>query len=243
MRSPLTFPFLSSILPIPSSFRRRLGLLGLVSVASLACAEAEGQPGATPATDARTERPRSQAAVRTLGTLEGMVDDETRTWYVVAGEAQDGPYSSGVWFELSEGVRVISLGGFDTPEPPVHAFDRGGGNPTSMSLGGYEGSTLNLTLEVPGNGGSTRFSLPEEEARNVAVVFMPVFDLSDMSGMYRLVRGTLEVETAEIRGRTASVRGTFSGRLETSSGADALEITDGRFRVEGIPHQDAVKPR
>jgi hypothetical protein len=112
-----------------------------------------------------------------------------------------------------------------------------------MSLGGYEGSTLNLTLEVPGNGGSTRFSLPEEEARNVAVVFMPVFDLSDMSGMYRLVRGTLEVETAEIRGRTAAVRGTFSGRLETSSGADALEITDGRFRVEGIPHQDAVKPR
>ena len=62
--------------------------------------------------------PERSAGVRTLGTLQASLGGEDRTWYVVAGEARDGPYASGMWMELP-GVRtMVVLGGLDSERPP-----------------------------------------------------------------------------------------------------------------------------
>lgn len=177
----------------------------------------------------------------TLGTIEAVLDGEERTWYVLAGEAKDGPWAAATWMEMSEGV-MVTMGGVDAPDLDIGQISRSEGA-AGMTMGGYEGSTLNLAVMLPPEPRPTTADLPEAEPAGTTVIYQPRFDLSDMSGMLRMTEGRIEVEAVSLSDGEVSLRGTFHGVVSTMDGSEGMEITDGRFQVEGIPSVDAIQPR
>lgn len=180
------------------------------------------------------------AAVRSLGTVEATLDGERQVWHVVEGQASDGPYASGIWFQLPDGPVAVVLGGFDSADPPIETFSRGGGG-SPASVGEYRGSSLSLQVQLPSGGSPARFSLPADEGRAM-VVFTPVFDAEDMSGLLAMASGEVEVVEASLAGETMALRGTFSGRLEPMGGGDPVTVTEGRFEVREIPSAESIQP-
>ena len=160
---------------------------------------------------------------------------------MVAGQASDGPYAAGVWLERSDGGHIISLSGLDVEDPPIQTFSRGGGDASRMSMGAYDGSAMTMGVTVHLDALPLRISLPDDEGQGT-VIFLPVVDVSDTSGMLVMRSGRLEVEEAAITGGKARLRGTFSGTLAPMQGGDTMEVTDGRFEVEGLPNVKDVQP-
>lgn len=181
----------------------------------------------------------ARAAPDVLGTMEATVDGESRTWYVVSGEAQDGPYASGVWME-SEERRTLVVGGLDAEDPPIETFSRGGAA-TTASLGDYEGSALTVLVELP-EGGSGRYAVSEGSGATVQVVYMPDAGRMDPASMYHMVEGVVEIEAAEVADGHASARGTFSGTLEPLRGGEGIPVTEGRFEVRSLPNVEEIQP-
>ena len=179
---------------------------------------------------------------RVLGTIEATVDGDSRTWYVVAGEASDGPYASGIWMEMSSGRYTVVIGGLDDRDPPIHTFSRS--DLSNLSLGDYDGSTLALSVEIPEGGGPASFSVPGSGEGGVTVMYMPVasVDFEDMSGMYQMVEGSLTLEEGGVSAGEARARGTFSGTFESMAGGGSVTITEGRFDVEALPNVEAIQP-
>ncbi len=181
------------------------------------------------------------AIVTTLGTIHATLDGQSRTWYVVAGQSSDGPYASGVWFEKTGGGHFITLGGLDVEDPPIESFSRGGGDASKMSMGDYSGSSLSMGLAVDLASLPQRISLPENEGM-ATVIFLPVVDMTDMSGMLVMQSGQVQIEEAAIADGEARVRGTLSGTLTPMLGGESVEIKDGRFDLEGLPNVKDIQP-
>lgn len=181
------------------------------------------------------------AAATTLGTIHATIDGDARTWYVVAGQASDGPWASGAWLERQGGGHLITFGGLDDEVLPIETFSRGGGNPGQMSMGDYHGSSLTMAVTVDLTSLPLQVALPDDEAQ-ATVIYLPVVDMSDMSGMLAMRSGQVAVEEADMADGKVRIRGTFSGTFEPMQGGDGVEISDGSFDIEGLPNVKEIQP-
>lgn len=175
----------------------------------------------------------SSGDVNVLGTIEADVDGEARTWYVVEGTVRGEPYASGM-FISSDGSRLVTLGGFDTDDPPLDSFqtDAGAGN---ISLGDYEGSAINISVDIPNDRTSLQVELSGMSGTS-AIAYMPVATTEDvMSSALFAQSGSIRVEEAQFDETRGSLRGNFSGELSLVDGSRSATITNGRFSIEGIP--------
>jgi len=191
--------------------------------------------GAAENGDARAGAPLPPAAAGNadLGVITATVSGRSHTWHVVAGSARGRPYSSGAWMQLGPDERAITLGGYDTPTPPIETFEYDGDQPASF--GEYSGSLINLTIPVwPGRVPFTvRFPV-DEIGVMASVLYMPRATF-DPTQMYEVIEGVLEVTRLEVRSGLMSVEGTFSGRFERHGGDAPVTISDGRFRAHELP--------
>lgn len=194
-------------------------------------------PGATPGASAA----RSDAAARSLGTIEATLDGEARVWHVVEGQASDGPYASGIWGDAGETV-IVSLGGLDSADPPIETFSRGTAGGEGMSMGDYEGSSFNLQLQLPPDATAATFELPADEGR-ATILFAPVFDIEDpLGGTLVFASGTITVESVARDGDEMEISGAFEGSLQPRDGGAPVSLTNGRFEIAGLPEASTIQP-
>lgn len=172
-----------------------------------------------------------------LGTIEATIDGRAGTWHIVAGEAGGRPYSAALWYEPDEESTWGVVGGFDTPTPPVETFRFG---PAGMfeSYGEYRGSIFTMVLATAGDPGPFRLELPSFD-NSSSVIYLRQATLEDLTQMYSMEAGVLNVTRMSVSGGRLSAEGTFSGTFENPEGA-TVTITDGRFSVEGAPHLDTL---
>lgn len=166
-----------------------------------------------------------------LGTIHADLDGEARTWYVVEGDVRGEPYSSGMFIPVDGGT-MVSLGGFDTAEPPMDSFqvDLAEGD---MSLGDYEGSAFSLMITIPEGQTSARAELGDGLAGNATLAYMPRASMEDvMAGTLFSQSGSIEVEGARFSDTRGTLTGTFSGEIARMDGSENITVTDGRFEVE-----------
>ena len=135
---------------------------------------------------------------------------------------------------------MVVLGGLDSERPPLATFSRGGGDPSGMTMGDYRGSALSLNLQIDPATVPLRITLPGEGP--TGVLYMPVADMSDLSGTLTMSTGSVNVEEAVAEAGEIRLRGTFSGTLEARGGGEPLELSDGRFDVRGVPLSTSVQP-
>jgi hypothetical protein len=181
----------------------------------------------------RAQESLAHAGAGVLGTIHATVDGVQRTWYVVDGEARGKPYASAMWFERA-GVRVISVGGFDSDHPPIESFrfDVAAGD---VSFGSYSGSTMQVLISIAAGERTARVEVPVPRGRQAAVAYMPVAGGDMLTGTFSMTGGTIAVTDVQFVGNAASVRGTFQGTLQTVDESARVEIVDGRFEASGIP--------
>lgn len=179
-----------------------------------------------------------------LGTLQASLDGQERMWHIVRGEGGSGLYSSGMWMEGSDGEVIVSLSGLDSDSPPIHTFeaDLEAGE---MSLGEYRGSSFSLTVPVPAAGGSRRFTFPADEHSGASIVYTPdagaIAEGIDMTNLFSLVEGEIQITASERTGESISIRGTFSGTLESMRGGRRIEAAEGRFAAETVPSLQSIQ--
>lgn len=181
-------------------------------------------------------------SLQAQGTLEASFDGEARTWYAVAGEAQDGPYASSVWVDSPDG-RMLVMAGFDEENPPIDTFSRGGGPAGGeMTLGDYTGSALTVAIDLRSD---PLGDYPLDGSSATQVIYAPDASRMTAESLYSMTDGLLTVEDFELTDGSAAIRGTFSGRLEPlmDGGSSVIKLANGRFDVNGIPSADAILPR
>jgi hypothetical protein len=217
--------------------RLPLVLLVLAACDAPDAPDAPDPPGSTP--EAATLAALSSApADDVLGTIEATVDGQAMTWYVLSGSVRGAPYASAVWYRPDDESVLIGLGGFDTRTPPLETFEMGEGGAT-VSYGDYAGPVLSLMLETGPDPAPYRRTLPGDDM--TTFVFMPEATTTDVSLMFILNAGVVDVTVLELSGGTVRAEGTFSGRIgNVGGGGRAMEVTDGRFSVRGIPHLDEI---
>lgn len=221
-------------------------LLACASVAAIAaCGDRQAEDAYAAVARAGLDSEDSTASARegVLGTLQASLDGQERTWYIVRGEGGTGPYSSGMWMEGSDGNVIVSLSGLDSDSPPIHTFevDLEAGE---MSLGEYRGSSFSLTVPVPAEGGSRRFTFPADDNSGASIVYTPdagaIAEGIDMTNLFSLVEGEIQITAAERTGESISIRGTFSGTLESMEGGRRIEAAEGRFVAESVPSLQSI---
>lgn len=182
----------------------------------------------------------SAAAQEQIGTITADVNGEPHTWYVVTGESGGRPYGSAAWVEMAPGRRMVTVGGFDTPDPPLETFTRDArGTPTSY--GDYDGSLLAVVVEIPESGTSVSVTLPGQPQMS-GVSYQPRASLQNVTATTQMMyQGTLDVSRVEIVDGLAVVEGTFRGAFRSMTGSEHVRITNGRFEIEGIPPIEALR--
>lgn len=173
-----------------------------------------------------------------LGTIEATVDGEPRTWYVLEGTIEGERQPAAIWF-VAEGEETATAGitAYDRPDVPFETFVI---NREAMQIdyGDYEGGLLTVTFEfTPGDEGTVRFSLPEDNGAAVVYVEDVAAGMT-MENMYGLEEGTIEVTEIEAE-RTGVSRfaGSFSGTLWKLDQSVRMTVTDGRIEVSGARYQ------
>lgn len=169
------------------------------------------------------------------GTIAAEMDGEVRTWYSVAGEAEDGPYSSSVWSDLDE-VRTVMIGGLDEQDPSPETLPRGG-VASQGTEGSYDGSSLTIAIQLR-ESGPGEYAL--ERGSSSQIIFAPDASRISSENLYMVVEGTLLVEEVRVADEVMSIRGTFAGRLDPVGGGDPIELVAGRFDVGGIPSARSI---
>lgn len=174
------------------------------------------------------------------GTIEATVDGRRITWYSVSGESGGRSYSSSSWMELSNGVRVVAVGGFATDDPPLESFEwDASGMPASY--GDYDGPIIGIAIQLAGQESSFTLSFPDADGIT-AMTYQPTATLQNvMATTFMVSEGTLSVSSIEVSGGLANARGTFSGTFRTMQGDGSVEITDGAFDLEGIPSVETIR--
>ncbi|MFW6083589.1 MAG: hypothetical protein ACODAA_00060 [Gemmatimonadota bacterium] len=217
--------------------RALASLFVLLLASSLAGCGDAGDAGGADSGNEQTEGTAAETGssgdVDVLGTIEAEVDGEARTWYVVEGSVRGEPYASGM-FMPGGGSRLVTLGGFDTDDPPLDSFqtDAAAGD---ISLGDYEGSAINISVDIPDDQASLEVELSGMSGTS-AIAYMPVATTEDvMSSALFAQSGSIRIEDAEFDEARGSLRGTFSGELSLVDGSRTATISNGRFSVEDIP--------
>ena len=215
---------------------RRLALRAHVTMVVLlsmaACAGGAGESAA-----AMDEQEAAAPAVAggggtELGTITATVGGQAQTWYMAAGEVGGRKYASGAWMETAPGERVLTLGGFETRDPPIESFEFSGDTPASF--GDYTGSLMVLTIPVWPDRVPYTIRFPLENAGVMASVMHLAQATFDPTQVAEIIEGVMEVTQLEDRGGVLTVAGTFSGRFQRMEG-DPVTITDGRFRGTRLP--------
>lgn len=192
--------------------------------------------------DPADSTPTAQEGV--LGTLQASLDGQERTWYIVRGDGGTGPYSSGMWMDGSGGGVVVSLSGLDSDSPPIHTFEVNF-EAGEMSLGEYRGTSFSLTVPVLAEEGSRRFTFPADDNSGASIVYTPdaaaIVDGIDMTNLFSLVEGEIQIAAAERTGESISIRGSFSGTLESVEGGRRIEAVEGRFAAESVPSLQSIQ--
>ena len=170
-----------------------------------------------------------------LGTIEATLDGEARTWYVVTGSVRGEPYASAVWFETAEGELIASLGGYDTADVPFDTFET---DPAQgVSVGDYRGSAVTVLL-MPGGGPAPYGAAITEDAPGIT--YAPDATVQGIAGVYFGRSGSIDVTKLEIVDDRLHVEGTFEGALRMLGGEGGVEVTEGRFSVQGVPSRSAL---
>jgi hypothetical protein len=191
--------------------------------------------------DPAADAPRAPAEPGVLGTLEARFDGRPVKFYIVAGEIRGQPYASAAWHEPGEGRLLVTVGGFDTPDPPLDTFQQGGEGGPPVSLGEYDGPLLSLVLDLPADPEPFSLSFPNE-ASSSTVLYMPKASVDGSGPMYFLTSGTMDVAEVEQAGGRVRARGTFSGTLQGRGADSAIEVREGRFTVEDVPSVKEITP-
>lgn len=203
-----------------------------------ASAGAEGEPAARPAE--RVDVREDSAPDDVLGTLDATIDGQRTEFYIVAGDIRGEPYASAAWHEPDEERILLMVGGLDTPSPPLDTFEHGA-NGQPVSFGEYDGPVLSLLIQLTPEPQPFASSLPDDSSMS-GLVYMSRASLDDTSVMYLIYSGSLDVSNVSLSNQRMSAEGTFSGRFRSMGTGEEIEITDGRFMVEGAPHLDEVTP-
>ena len=209
------------------------------AVALAACGpSADASPDALASSAPQAEAPAGalqagQAGV--LGTIEATVDGEALRWHVVTGSVRGEPYSSALWFQTPDGDLVASFGGYDTADLPFDSFEMDPAR--GLSLGDYVGSAITLLL-MPESGAEPFVTTLSDDAPGLS--YAPVATAQDITTTLFGRSGTLRVTRLEIDGERLSAEGTFEGSLATMGGEGSVQITNGRFVVEGVPSRDSL---
>ncbi|MFW6089408.1 MAG: hypothetical protein ACODAB_06625 [Gemmatimonadota bacterium] len=221
------------------SREHRLAESSILAAILVACAAMLGCAGDAPESadsTPSTETAPDAEAPGVMGTIEATLDGEARTWYVVDGASESGIYASAVWMDGGDDGRIVSVGGYDTRQPPIETFELDV-ETGIMSLGDYEGSAFVISVPVPGDGAS--FSVDLDPSGGTMIAYMPRAS-TDMSGMLTSASGSLDVTRADFEAETVRLSGTFAGTLRQMQGDDEVRVENGRFEVSGIPSVDAL---
>jgi len=226
------------------SSRRSIPLLPLPLLLALAAcggADASAASEALPLMDPAAAAPEPSAEPGVLGTLEARFDGRPVKFYIVAGEIRGQPYASAAWHEPAEGRLLVTVGGFDTPDPPLDTFQQGGEGGPPPSLGDYDGPLLNLVLDLPADPEPFSVSFPND-ASSTTVLYLPKASVDGSEPMYFLTSGRMDVAEVARAGGRVRARGTFSGTLQGPGADGAIEVTEGRFTMEGVPSVKEITP-
>ena len=197
---------------------RALGLVGIVAVT----VSATGVLAPLPAPDLR-------------GTITATIDDQDQTWYPAEGtSATDRPYASSAWIDVADGRVTVSLGGFDTEDPPIGTFEY---DPETFaqSYGTYTGSVIAVMVSLDRDATSLDADLSDPSAGH-SVVFMRTASV-DVSGAYIASGGRIEVTDVRWHGDLVDLRGRFRATVTKLDQSDALDIVSGTFDVSDVPSQ------
>lgn len=230
LKSPLQLGSLIALLTLFVS----LGCGSEGSDARDGAADVAGEPA-----EARSRSAGGSSGIEVLGTIQATVDGESRTWYVVNGETGNGRYASALWMEWDEGERMVTVGGYDTDDPPIDTFESDLAT-GSLSFGDYDGSAIVLSFPAASDESSLSVALPDSEG-DTTLAYMPVAT-TELAGIYLAEGGSLEVRNVSFDGATVRLEGRFEGVFRTVEGDGPIRIEDGRFEVANVPAADELQP-
>lgn len=219
-----------------------LGFYGLPGFNEADTREAIGGGAHTGATTEAVRTPTSVLPTLDVqGTIEATIGGERMTFYSISGASGGRPYSSSTWMEMPSGGRMVAMGGFATPEPPLDAFQwDADGMPSSY--GSYDGPVFGIGIPVSGEETSFTITFPGGGAGAI-LSYQPTASLEDVMGTtYMMQTGTVSVTDIGVSGGVAHATGTFAGTFRLMAGEGSVEITDGSFSVEGVPGIEALRP-
>lgn len=171
-----------------------------------------------------------------VGTIQATLDGKERAWYLVAGDPEGPLGSNAVWqvFEPSEGTRLANLAGLDTPDVPAELLARDVDPVEALAGADYSGSVLTVMFEFGPEDSSVRQELPDPDGLGGVMYLSDASRIGDPAVTYFLADGAVHVTRIEARrSGDSQFEGSFHGTLRTRTGERSIELTEGRFEVEG----------
>ncbi len=132
------------------------------------------------------------------------------------------------------------LAGFDTPDVPLESF-RMDPETGEYSYGSYRGSMLGITFDFDAEDFERTARLPGSAL--AYVTYLPEVgtgELEDLSGMYMLAEGRIDVDLIDARrGADSEFAGSFEGTLVSMDRSERIRVADGRFEVKGAVYWES----
>jgi hypothetical protein len=211
-----------------------------ISIFALGCGAPDASAGAPLQAASAIDESRPPAPDGVLGTIRATIEGEPVELYVVTGEIRGEPYAGAAWSGTDYARVFLGISGLDTPTPDLDSFEPGaGGSPASW--GSYEGPVLSLLVELAGEPQPLAMNLPTD-GNTSAVFYLSKPTQEDLTAMYVMASGTLEVAEVSLTGELMTVIGTFSGTVRSMGSGETIEITEGSFAVADIPRRDEFGP-
>lgn len=226
-------------IPVVALIRKFLALLALLAGA---CGDGNSVelPGIdpSPGEEATPNSGHLSGEPNPVGILTALFDGNRRTWYAVSVEVDGELTATATWSILDEitGEGIAFLGGLDQSEIPPGFFGAGLDD-SCQTCGEYRGTTL--TVGFPFRAADRKLSL---DAADASIVYLPEAVTTDASGMYGFEEGVVVLERIElVAGGTGRFVGTFRGTLTSMDGNHEIEVSDGRFEIDGARYFHALK--
>lgn len=172
------------------------------------------------------------AAAEVIGTISAELDGQPKTWYVLLPEG--GPQGSAVWMPRDGQRQMFYVEGYE---------DRKVSFSMDESLGAMiadsRDNSIALSFAFPAGASSADITLPgTDENRAVLWVWTATTDAAASPKPLMRTMDTGMIRVTEIKsqaGNTASFTGTFSGTIRKLGGGATAKLTEGKFKIEGIP--------
>jgi len=185
-------------------------------------------------TAAGSTRPPAQTRV---GTIKASIDGVAKTWYALEGMVGGQLEPGAMWLDMSEGRRIVAVGGYDRLDVPFEEFKRNPQSGMVISYGGFTGDLVTVSFPVAADARAP-LSFTVTPGHEASVVYVPAMDFD---GMFSLHSGRIQVETIDWKDGRFS--GTFEGELKSADGTRTARITDGSFEVRGARSLAEIRSR